>query len=220
MKPSKKTQATAVAEPMFEVARKPKVSLGAIQTKKAAEKTYPILPDTDGEVAKLVHLIIAQVAQLETLEGSVAINKAELRSRALPFYYQNSHGKLDVQSSIACMARDEEVLVCFTEKLKQVPDDTGLRPILGKAFDRYFADTFEIKIDGEKVPESKAQVLVNELQELFKKHGCLDALAAKTLVKPRATYFAERHTKLPLETLLDIEKVAPSVVAVKTKGRK
>ena len=92
--------------------------------------------------------------------------------------------------------------------------------IFPDGIDDHFRQSFEVKIKGDSIPGEKAQDLMNELQTLFAKYNCTDALELKEGIKPVEQFHASRHTALTVEQNLAIEQVCPIVAMVKTKGRK
>jgi hypothetical protein len=77
MKTKDKAQSAAPVAPSAGIKR---INLAGIATKSPASKTakaYPVLPDEDGQVAALVEDILDKSEQLEALEGSLEIDKAE-----------------------------------------------------------------------------------------------------------------------------------------------
>lgn len=170
------------------------------------------------------------MAAFEALESALEIDKKDLIARNKAFYFTNAHGKVEVPSSIAIpyevvtgmehVREPGEVLVTFTSRYKALPDETSLVPILGENVGEHFRQSFEIKIDGDKLPADKAQELIEELQELFGRYNALDALSNKETVKPNAEFHAKRHLILSAEQNLALDDACPMVCMVKTKGRK
>jgi hypothetical protein len=98
-----KTKSTAVAAataaPVAPAAGLKRINLAGISTKAPAAKaakTYPLLPDSDGQVAALVNGIVEKAEQLEAIEGALEIEKAELIAIAKPFYFAHHAGQMAV----------------------------------------------------------------------------------------------------------------------------
>ena len=74
-----------------------KFNLGAIapQGESSTKKDYPVLPDPDGELAKLVAELRAKSDQLDALDGEVVLLKGEITSKARPFWFEANQGKAD-----------------------------------------------------------------------------------------------------------------------------
>ena len=200
-----------------------KLNLGGIATKKETGKTeYPQLPDDkEGTVAMLVASIRDKAARFKALESSLEIDKAELITIGKQYYFANGHGKSEVPSSIACLDKaGNEVLVSFTNRYKAVTDEPGLTALIGDDTAAQFRQKFTLKIDGDLVPEDKADTMLTELQELFAKYGCPEALTATSAVMPVKAFHAYRHTAYTPEVNLAIDRISPIVASVKTEGRK
>lgn len=182
-----------------------------------------MLPDdADGTVAALVTKITAAVEELDALEGALEIDKAELRSFATPFYFQRNHDLHDAPSSVeARNAEGRNVLVAFQNRYAQCADDAPVIALLGdERTARFFRQAFELKIVGDLIPEAEVEPLLAEMQELFARHNAGAALTAKAIIKPTADFHAARHSALTVEENLQLERIVPIVVMVKTKGRK
>jgi hypothetical protein len=201
-----------------------KVNLGGIATKSASKtKTaYPVLPDESGDVAKLVADIRHETAELEALEGSLGIKKAELRGQAQEYYFEHYSGKHDIASSIEALdTTGEAVLVSFTSRYKTLTDESALIETIGEdRTARFFRQSFELKVDGDKIPETEAEALIEALSELFARHNAGDALSAKSVIKPTAEFHTARHTVLSVDENRAVDLICPIIAAVKTKGRK
>ena len=224
-----------------------KVSFGAIATKKDDTKTaYPVFPDADSKAAEIAARIKERTEQFESLKGAIETDKAELKFLVAPYYFQVNHGRHEVPSSIAIkyetyqtgdggtvarkvgsMIGNErpigtgEVLVTFQNRYPLLPDEDRLVDILGVAVTQsLFRQSFELKIKGDKLPTDRTQDLMNDLQNLFARYNCTDALEVKEGVKPTDDFHAARHVQLTPETNLALEQACPIVAMVKTKGRK
>lgn len=199
-----------------------KINLGGIaapKEKKGAD--YPLLPDPDGDVSKLVQDIIAETRELEALTGSLDAKKAELRTLASGFYFDHLHGRHEIPSSIECKNCSDSVLVTFSSRYKTITDESGLIEAIGD--DRtaqYFRQAFELKIDGDKLPPEQAENIITALQELLAENNAAEALSAKSVIKPTPDFHTARHTALTVEENRAVEMVCPIVAMVKTKGRK
>ena len=212
------TTITPVAAPKAGIK---KLNLGGIATKKESGKVeYPILPDdAAGNVASLVGAIRSKAAQLEALEGSLEIDKGELTSLAKQFFFVYCHGKSVIPSSVACMDGINEILISFQNRYKAVTDEAAITALIGDDASTMFRQKFLLKIDGDLIPESKAETILGELQELFARHECGSALTATASIAPVKEFHTRRHTAYTPEVNLALDRVAPFIAAVKTKGR-
>ena len=197
-----------------------KVSFGKIATKKDETKTaYPVMPDTDGKVAEIAARILERTEQFEALKGALETDKAELKFMVAPHYFAVNHGRHEVPSSVSVNSPKGEVLVTFQNRYSQLPDESGLLPVLGGDTARYFRQSFELKIKGDKLPADQTQELLDRLQNLFAEFGATDALEVKEGVKPVETFHAQRHLLLTPEQNMALEQVVPIIAMIKTKGR-
>jgi len=201
-----------------------KINLGGIATKTEKKGTdYPLLPDPSGEVAKLASEIISETREFEAVEGSLKLKKADLRAMSQEFYFQHLHGKHEIPSSVEVKGEnpDEKVLVTFSSRYSTLTDEYPLIEALGPELTaQFFRQSFELKIDGDKIPADRAEELINEIQALFASHNCPEALTAKAVIKPTPDFHTARHTALTIEENMAVDAACPIIAMVKTKGRK
>lgn len=199
-----------------------KVNLGGIAVAKPdkGKTVYPALPDPDGEAALLVADILQESDELDALEASLALKKAELSGRAMQFYFEHLHGKHDIPSSIEARHGDRSVLVSFQNRYKQITDEAPVLELLGdERTAQFFRQSFELNIDGDLIPEDKTEAIITALQELFMEHNAASALSAKSVIKPTKDFHTARHSALTVAENLSLQKLVPIVASVKTKGR-
>jgi hypothetical protein len=224
MKTATKPKAAPTASTPAPAAGIRKINLGGIAAKTEKKTTeYPALPDPTGDVAKLASEIIAESRDFEVLEGSLKIKKAELRAMSQEFYFQHLHGKHEIPSSVEAKGEnpEEKVLVTFSSRYSTLTDEYPLIEALGPELTaQFFRQSFELKIDGDKIPADRAEELINEIQTLFASHNCPEALSAKAVIKPTPDFHTGRHTALSVEENLAVDAACPIIAMVKTKGRK
>src|ERR1700723_3041399 len=198
-----------------------KVSFGTIAKKKEETKTaYPQFPDPDGKAAEIAARIKERTEQFESLEGALKTDKAELKFIVAPHYFKVNRGRHEVPSSIAVQSDKGEVLVTFQNRYTPLPDESVLHSILDEEqTEQFFRQSFEVKIKGDALPADQTQELMNEVQELFARYNCSDALEVKEGIKPNDDFHAARHVQLTPEVNLALEQVRPISATVKTKGR-
>jgi len=200
-----------------------KINLGGIAAKTDKTKTsYPALPDPTGDVAKLTSDIINESREMEALEGSLKIKKMELKTLAQGFFFNHLHGKHDIPSSVEAVGNpDEKVLVTFQNRYAAIQDESTIIDVLGaERTAQFFRQSFELKIDGDKIPAANAEALIGAIQALFEEHNATEALTCKEVIKPTPDFHTARHTALSVDENLAVEMVCPIVAMVKTKGRK
>lgn len=197
------------------------VDLSAIAKKTEKKKTEypPISSERAGQLAKL---IIEQAEELSVLESNLEINKAELRSLAVPEFFAKFAGRTDVPSSMAAQTDDgREVLVTMSSRYKAPTSTDDLIAKLGEEnAARFLKPVFKLSIDSEKIPQDKQQEIVNSLLTLLAAFECADALSASQSIVPTAEFHTARHTLFTPEVNMEIENIMPLVAMVKTKGRK
>jgi hypothetical protein len=219
----------APAEPQFSVvgngapasAGVRRVNLGKLTATAKSKGKYPILPDPTGVIATAVETYLAQFATFEALEGSLKGLKAEFNQWARPFYYQTCRGQVEIPSSVMALSPNSQVLLTFQDRYPSVePDWDTLGTLLGDRLPEVITETFEIKIDGSKIPPASQQDLIEEVTALFEKHNASAAITAKLKVKPAHGFHSARHTWLTPEQNAGLDAIMPCVMSVKTKGVK
>ena len=201
-----------------------KINLGGISFKTEKKtREYPVIPDPSGDVAKLASDIISESQEFEALEGSLKLKKAELRALSQQFFFQHLYGKHEIPSSVEAkgMKPDEKVLVTFSSRYSTLSDETPVIEAIGhERTAQFFRQSFELKIDGDKIPADRAEDLIRSIQALFAEYNCPEAISAKAVIKPTPDFHTARHTSLSVEENMAVELACPIIVMVKTKGMK
>jgi hypothetical protein len=232
--------AAAVAEPATQVqshasAGLKKVSLGGIAKKKEdSSSKYPTYPDEEGKAAEIAARIAERQDQFDALKSALETDKEELgRVMVRPWYLQHFHRKTDVPSSVlvnyhikadaenAIEERKGSVRVTVKEQYYAFPSEDAFAPVLGDQVEKFFRQSFELKIDGDKLPADKAGELVQKIQSLFAEYDCSDALEAKECIVPVENFKSLRLTEMELSQSLALENVGDkglTMVSVSTKG--
>lgn len=199
-----------------------KLSFGNIAKKTAdtGKTSYPVLPDPHGQAAIIGERIIKRSDEFDALKSALETDKAELRMIATPYYFKTNHGRSEAPSSIIINSPAGEVLVTFQNKYPKLDSEVPVEAILRDRTGKFFGQSFDFTIKGDKLPRDKAQELIDELQQLFAKYMAVDALEVKDCIKPHSTFHEARHLELTVEENLALEEVCPIGAMVKTKGRK
>ena len=74
------------------------------------------MPDPNGQLAIIATRIIERAAQLEAIDGALAIDKSELKTLATPFYFTQASGKVDAATSLKVLSPAGEVLISFPNR--------------------------------------------------------------------------------------------------------
>jgi hypothetical protein len=218
-----KTQTAVPAAPAVPAPKEAglkKFNLGGIAAKPATGKpvkTYPVLPDPDGQIAELVGSILERAAQVEALEGALELDKSELIVLAKQFYFAHYSGQMAVASSVEARNGEKVVRVGFSNSYRGTSDDAAILRVSGEKGAKFFKQSFELKIKGDLIPEASVEPLIGELQELFTRHNAGAALSAKAVFKPSKEFHTARHTLFSPDENLAIDKVVPISASVKTK---
>lgn len=186
----------------------------------AKEKAYPELPDPTGEIAELVDDMLEKMEQVEALSGAVEVEKSELVTMAKKFYFDSLHGKTTIPSSVVVKGKTREAMVSFANRYRGTADEEALTRLAGDKAGDFFTQSFEIRINGDKLPPDSADELIAELQELFAKYNAVDALTANATFRPNKEFHTARHTAFEPEMNLELDKIVPVVAMVKARSSK
>ncbi len=107
------------------------------------------------------------------------------------------------------------------EQYAAFPNEDAFLSILGDQVGKYFPQSFELKIDGDKLPEDRAGELVEKIQQLFAEYDCAEALQAKECVVPVENFKSLRLTEMDLAASLALESVGDkglTQVSISTKN--
>jgi len=145
----KTKSSTATAAPVTPAAGLKRINLAGIATTAPAAKaakSYPELPDPDGQVASLVEGILEMSEQVEAITGALEISKGELIAIAKPFYFAHYSGQMAVASSVEAKAGDKLVRVGFSNSYRGTSDDAAILRVTGEKGAAFFKQSFELKI--------------------------------------------------------------------------
>lgn len=205
-----------------------KINFSGVAKKKESGKTdYPVLPSTP-EVSEIALRILQDTEQYESLKGALDQNKKLLIGMAAPFHFEFAYQKvLDKSLGILVEAAPDahrqvrRVRIDFKESYPSLESESAIVPIIGQdAVNANFHQSFEFKIDGDKLPADKAEEIVSELQALFARHHASDALTVKEGIVPNADFHLKRHLIFNPITNLRLHDVCPIRAAVATKNVK
>jgi len=205
----KTKSSTATAAPVTPAAGLKRINLAGIATTAPAAKaakTYPELPDPDGQVASLVEGILEMSEQVEAITGALEISKGELIAIAKPFYFAHHAGQMAVASSVEAKAGDKLVRVGFSNSYRGTTDDAAILRVTGEKGAAFFKRSFEFKIQGDLIPEAAAEEIIGKLQGLFARYNAGAALSAKAVFNPAKEFHAARHTLYSTKENVEIDK--------------
>ncbi len=215
-----------------------KVQLGGIARKKEdTSNKYPVYPDEEGAAGQLAARIAERQEQFDALKSALETDKAELsRVMIRPWYLRHFHRKTDVPSSVlvkwkvpgdpssGTQERVGAVRVTVKEQYYAFATEESFVPILGDQVSKFFRQSFELKVNGDKLPgQGRGEEFLEKLQALFAEYDCSDALEAKECIVPVDNFKALRFAEMDLEQSLALENVGDKGLtecSVSTKGVK
>ena len=192
---------------------KTKLNFGRL--KKAAPKTETIYPVYDNEEASV---LAAGLVKQKPIVQSFDSGKKQLCDGTRRFYFEHHSQMREVASSIAIPAGEKEVLISFRNQYRVMDEDGVLAMAdINARIPDLFQETFEIKIDGSKIPLDKAQDVIDGLVEVFSKYECEDAIGYKQRHKPIESFHASRHQMFDVDTNMEIDGICPVTTAFKIR---
>ena len=161
--------------------------------------------------------------QIETLQGEMHVIESEMRQSAKDQYFKAYSGQRDVPSTCILEGFDHKVAVSFTSRYPEIKLDDAdkieaVSAVLGEHKDKAIRPKFSIKVDGDKIPESVAQELVDAMVQLFGKYGAVEALTCKQGYAVSEGFHDARHSLLGLRENKKLDQLLPMVTALKKKG--
>ena len=191
-----------------------RVNLSGIGSKPTAAKKssdYPIF-ESDADTKATVDWIIGHNEVPDQLKAA----KANLAELVTPMFFERASGRVEVPSSVIVPGTTGSVMVMFANRYSAC-DPEVLEQVIPGRVDQFFRDSFKLEIDGDKIPQDRAQDIIGELQAIFEKYGCTEALSAKQMQVPKPDFHARRHLDLTPELNLAMQKVCRIQTAVKVK---
>lgn len=199
-----------------------KISFGGVAKKEEKSGTdYPVFndPATGAQVLEIAARIKKRSGEIEALEGAQKTDKAELKMFVAPFYFRVNAGKAEPPSSISIPSAEGEVLVTYQNRYSKLKDESPIIPILGERTEKYFRQTFTLKIAGEELPAGQEQKIVDSIIAVLALHGATNALEVDEQVKPTKDFHIARLRDFTPEVNLQLDEACPMITMVKIKGR-
>jgi hypothetical protein len=146
-----------------------KVSLAGIAKKKDdTSNKYPVYPDPDGKAAELSARIAHRREQFDALKSALEVDKAELGQTLIrPWYFRHHHRKAEAPSSVLVdytvpadidtgqpQPSKGTLRITVKEQYAKFPNEEPFAAILGDQVAKYFRQSFDLQIDGDKLPTS------------------------------------------------------------------
>lgn len=196
---------SAISKALAGIGRKP----AATGTK---QKTYPEAPASP-DLVKLVDFLVEHMPFVDAVENG----KKELARLVTPFYFGHATGRAEVESSVITKGTKAELMVVFPKQLVGAFTEADLSPVLGQRTTEFFRAKWALDIDGDKIPANAAQSIINELQALFARHHCADALSASEKFVPLEEFHLRRHCVLTPDQNLALNSVARIKTSIKIR---
>lgn len=197
-----------------------KINLNGLKKEETAkvDNKYPVYPDKDGTLAKLMRRVLKLKAAKKSIDGTLKVEESNVKQNVLPFYL--SECKKNVPSSVVVRAvGDQEALMIFQNRYSK-PNLDAVKNVVGKKFNDLFKDTFDISIDGEVIMKQagkKSQELIDKLTALFVEYKCQDAITAVESCVPVDNFHTVRHTMLTVEQNLELQNACPLTISIKER---
>ena len=167
--------------------------------------TMQSVPDEDGELAKLADYIAETGPLVKPFAGA----KKQLGNEVLPYWFAYNSHKVDPASTLVVKGTDgRQVEVSVVNRYSRTE---AVPPVVG----HLFRQGFKFEIDGDLVPAEVAQSVINDLQSVLAKHGCLEALSVTSGYMANPEFHARRHIELSPEQNMELNHAVPAQVRVK-----
>lgn len=184
---------------------------------KSAAKVYPTIPDPDKSLAAIADQLAGEIDEYKALEASVSTLKAEIIALGRQHFYTANHGKADPASSVEARGAKHIILCTFQNRYMGSANAEAVTAIIGEDAERYFRQSFSLKIDGDLLPADDANEIISKLAAVLAEHGCSEALSAKAAITPTKEYHTARHKYDP-EVNLELDRLCPPVGVIRVKS--
>ena len=184
---------------------------------------YPVAATTP-IAAKIVHEFLAAKAKFDAVEGCLKTLKGQLNEMVIQPFFAANAGKAEPVNGVVVRGTEEgeSVLVNFIKKYSATSEDSVIEALgkIGKGIvKQFFYEKLSVSINGDKIPAQHQQAILDEIEAIFTKYNCTDAVAAKIVVVPNENFHAARHTVLTEEQNLKLQAVAPCQTQVKAYSK-
>jgi hypothetical protein len=180
-------------------------AIGKKTTKARAKAAKPVVPDDEGELAKLADYI----ADTGPLVRPFAAAKKHLADEVLPYWFVINSHKVDPASTLVVRGTEgRQAEVSVVNRYSRVETAPEIAAHL-------FHQSFKFEIDGDLIPAERAQAVINALQSTLAEHGCLEALSVTSGFVANPEFHARRHIEFSPEQNMQLNHVVPAQVRVK-----
>jgi len=151
----------------------------------------------------------------DSAEQDLRKAKNDLLERASVEFWKMNHARTsggEMPASTAEMRGDSCTAKITLARIYPavVKKDEILSAVPKEVFEKGFQQSFEIKVDGSKIPPAHAQEFINGLKHLMAKCDCSDAVSIKSGFQPTEQFHLNRHKILVPEKNAELQMVCPA----------
>lgn len=195
----------------------------AKSTVSAGKKTYPILPDEDGFVAKAVDERIKLAAEKKALEGRLSKLDGALKERAMDHVFKHNENKDKPETTIEINGTGGSVKVSMNDRYYPItldPEGKGqarvddIKKVMSEhSYNQHVSESFEVNIAGSDIPTDKQGEFLQAIAVVCKEFGVTPgSKRTATLAK---VYHLARHSLLTPEENAKFHELWPSTVTLR-----
>ena len=182
-------------------------SIGKKEPKAVAKKAKPPVPDETGQLAQLADYISRTAPLVKPFAGA----KKQLGDAVLPYWFEYNEGMKPehvVTTLLVNGTEENSVDVSVVNRYSR-------KEHVPASVMSMFRHGYKFEIDGDKVPAGVAQSVIDELQKVLARHGCLEAMSVTSGYVACPEFHANRHCELTPELNMNLNAEIPAQVRVK-----
>lgn len=195
-------------------------NLAALKKKPATgkgKKIYPVLPDPDGKIAKLVDNICDLKVQIDQAQGSFDIIGGDLKQAVRNHVFSGC----DAPSTVELHGTRTKIKISVKNQYWPINDEDpridNLRKVMGERFDAIMEKGCTISIDANKIPGNQVQDFIDALVGIAEMYDAGDAIEAKEFYKPKKSFHLDRCSTFTEEENHEINRHLPMAVSLNAK---
>jgi hypothetical protein len=201
--------------------------LGSFTNDKASspsgKKSYPILPDEDGFVAKAVDERCKLHAEMKSLKGRLAKLDGALKERALDHCFRHNENNDKPETTIEIHGSSGSVKVSMTDRYYPITLDAegkgqarldDIKSLVGgPQYSQHVTDGFEVTLAGSDIPAAHQGEFLGAIAEVCKKFSVVPS--SKRSASLAKAFHLARHSTLTPEENAKFHELWPSTVSLR-----
>jgi len=186
------------------------------------KSTRPVI--NDPALAPLVDQVYEAKEKTDALKGAIVSGTAAIREKAFPTWLKHNGGGSEFETSVEVEGSEHSLLMIFSKGYRSGADPKKVTEAIGgddaeaKAKE-FFRSKFELKLNGDAIPEEKRDEVVAGIVEVLTKAGLSPAkvVTAKQMFIPKPDFNERRATEFSYAQNVALDAALKTPTAVKNK---